>query len=72
MQTVTLKFDLPEDQYSLNEALNGTLYKQTLEEISDYLRSLYKYRSDEVQAMDPMDLLIMIREHVAELIPKEP
>lgn len=71
MRTVTVKFDLPEDQYEMEEYLRGPAYRAALDETVDYLRQLYKYRSDEVAAMSSLDLLDMIRDHVAKLLPPE-
>lgn len=43
MATVTLTFDLYEDQDAYNDALNATKYKAALQEFDNYLRGRLKY-----------------------------
>jgi len=71
MQTVTIKFDLPEDKIEMEEYIRGPVYGIALNDIVLYLRHLYKYQSERVEAMPSTELLEEIRDHVATLLPKD-
>lgn len=41
---ITLEFDLLEEEYAFECALNGNKYRAALEDFSNYLRSEYKHK----------------------------
>ena len=68
MQKVTMSFELPEDQESLDNALNGYKYRIAADEFLNYMRSLAKYDSDRVSTLDPLELVDEIRAKAWELL----
>ena len=45
-----LEFDLPDDQYDFESAINGYKWESAMWEMNQYLRSVTKYASDETSA----------------------
>lgn len=71
MTTIIIKFDLPEDRIEMQEYIKGPTYGIALDDITGYLRHLYKYDYERVEKMLPMELLEEIRDHISTLIPPE-
>ena len=59
MPVVTLKFDLPEEQSELTNALEGASLKESAQLFDNYLRGMIKYSQD--LSDDNLDLIEEIR-----------
>lgn len=63
-----LKFNLPEDQDDFDLAVNGAKAQVALWEMDQWLRSQYKYMSDEEYSKDKYETYEKCREHLRELM----
>lgn len=58
LANLTLQFTLPEEEESLNDALNGAKYKTVLQGIDRKLRDRLKYEwKDEIQTQEVRNLI---------------
>ena len=60
MPTATLTFNLPEDQYAFDCAVNGAEYKAALQDIYNHLRNLSKNGDTTTVA----DLIVFFQETI--------
>ena len=63
-----LKFNLPEERSDFDLAVNGTKMHSVLWEMDQWLRSQYKYMSDEEYSEDKYETYEKCREHLRELM----
>lgn len=52
MSKVVLEFTLPEEQEEFDTAYKGHIYKQTIEELDNWLRAMSKYEDKEDVSID--------------------
>ena len=52
MSKATLEFNLPEEKEEFDTAYKGHIYKQTIEELDNWLRALSKYEDKEQVYID--------------------
>ena len=64
----TLEFNLPEDQSDFDLAVNGDKAQSALWEMDQWLRSQYKYMSDEEYSKDKYETYEKCREKLREII----
>ena len=64
----TLEFNLPEDQIDFEMATQGLSMHSALWEMDQWLRSQYKYMSDEDYNEDKYDTYYEVREKLREII----
>ena len=59
----TLEFNLPEDQESFDDAVNGWKWQMIVYDLDQHLRTKTKYAPDDV-SQEVYDALIELREHL--------
>jgi len=64
----TLEFNLPEDQSDFDLAVNGAKAQSALWEMDQWLRSQYKYMSDEEYSKDKYETYEKCREKLREIV----
>jgi hypothetical protein len=64
----TLEFNLPEDQSDFDLAVNGAKAQSALWEMDQWLRSQYKYMSDEEYSKDRYETYEKCREKLREIV----
>ena len=64
----TLEFNLPEDQIDFEMATQGSSMHSALWEMDQWLRSQYKYMSDEDYNEDKYNTYYEVREKLREII----
>ena len=64
----TLEFNLPEDQSDFDLAVNGAKAQLALWEMDQWLRSQYKYMSDEEYSKDKYETYEKCREKLREIV----
>ena len=64
----TLEFNLPEDHTDFELAVNGAKAQSTLWEFDQWLRSQYKYMSDEEYSKDKYETYEKCREKLREIM----
>ena len=64
----TLEFNLPEDQSDFDLAVNGAKAQSALWEMDQWLRSQYKYMSDEEYSEDRYETYEKCREKLREIV----
>lgn len=63
-----LKYNLPEDNYEFNNAINGTKLRGILEDVDTYLRNKLKYES---LTEDQNDIYQDVRDYLYNLLDEE-
>lgn len=63
-----LKYNLPEDNYEFNNAINGTKLRCILEDVDTYLRNKLKYES---LTEDQNDIYQDVRDYLYNLLDEE-
>lgn len=63
-----LKFNLPEDQSDFDLAVNASKVQSALWEMDQWLRSQYKYMSDEEYSEDKYETYEKCREQLREIM----
>ena len=63
----TLEFNLPDDQYEFDVAVNGLNWKLFAIHIEEYLRAEWKYNEDKYNE-DQYKTLVQIRERFYEIL----
>ena len=64
----TLEFNLPEDQQDLDLAVNGAKAQSALWEMDQWLRSQYKYMSDEEYSKDKYETFEKCRDQLGDIM----
>lgn len=63
-----LEFNLPEDQHDFDLAVNGAKAQVTLWEMDQWLRTQYKYMTDEEYSEDKYETFEKCREQLREIM----
>jgi hypothetical protein len=63
-----LEFNLPEDQQDLDLAVNGAKAQSALWEMDQWLRSQYKYMSDEEYSKDKYETFEKCRDQLGDIM----
>ena len=66
-----LEFNLPEDQFEFNMATKGAAMHSVLWEMDQWLRTQYKYMSDNEHSEDKYDTFVKCREQLGEIMNNE-